>query len=76
MRMLSLNREGLTVKANDFGPRAAADPFSGRVINSLASSGDDDRTPVQISDCAGVVFEDNTVCPGVSLPAQILQPLD
>lgn len=67
---------GLTVKANDFGPRAAADPFSGRVINSLASSGDDDRTPVQISDCAGVVFEDNTVCPGVSLPAQILQPLD
>ena len=67
---------GLTVKENVFGPRAAADPFSGRVINDLAATGDDDRTPVQISDCAGVVFEDNTVCPGVSLPAQILQPLD
>ena len=67
---------GLTVRQNNFGPRAASDPFTGRVINALAASGDDDRTPVQISDCARVSVEDNAVCQSVSLPAQILQPLD
>ena len=67
---------GLTVRGNSFGPRAASDPFTGRVLNALAASGDDDRTPVKISDCSGTVLEDNTVCPSVALPAQILQPLD
>ncbi|MBR0143300.1 MAG: hypothetical protein IJM21_03895 [Clostridia bacterium] len=67
---------GLTVRGNSFGPRAASDPFTGRVLNELAASGDDDRTPVRISDCSGAVLEDNTVCPSVVLPAQILQPLD
>ncbi|MBO4407558.1 MAG: hypothetical protein J5849_07640 [Clostridia bacterium] len=60
---------GLTVTGNVFGPRAAADPFSGRAINDLASAGDDTRTPVQISDSSQITFENNEVCPGVETPA-------
>ncbi len=67
---------GLTVRGNDFGPRASSDPFSGRAINPLAASDDDDRTPAAISDSSDVLFEDNTVCRSVSLPVQIRDSLD